>query len=417
MRPPNRGALEAELREATTLDDRLDEVRRARIWDESDGSDPDARAVRARRRTVIAAALVGGALAAAVLAALGARALWGEPERGGRHQATQIVEVPASATARAQLGAAAVVLHGPARMQVERADEIVELVLERGVVSGEYDGARGGRMRVRTPHAVVEVVGTLFDVEVERHATCVAVAHGEVAVRASAGVRAVKDGQSWCTDAVDVRAVEPAVEARMNDATVTSTLAPEALAAAGASPTSPSSAQPRLPPSTPTPTPLPPGPPSPRAARGVRDDAPAPTPSSAGSRSAPEPDVHGDARPIAVSPEAPAVPALPADVALYQQAERALRVGDTSLADALLARLVVHHPRSELVDDALFERARLAYAAGAWGAARASLDQLLDRGATPLRDAARTMLCRIAERTGDRDARRCFEALHREEAP
>jgi hypothetical protein len=80
----------------------------------------------------------------------------------------------------------------------------------------------------------------------------------------------------------------------------------------------------------------------------------------------------------------------------------------------LLARLVVNYANSALVDDALFERARLAYARGAWGAARASLEQLLDLGASPLSEPARAMLCRIAERTGDRDAKRCFEQLNGE---
>jgi hypothetical protein len=108
---------------------------------------------------------------------------------------------------------------------------------------------------------------------------------------------------------------------------------------------------------------------------------------------------------------------VPADVAIYREAERALQLGDTALADELLAKLVVYHADSELADDALFERARLAYARGAWGAARASLDQLLEMKATPLREPARAMLCRIAERTGDRDARRCFDALHGEEKP
>ncbi|HUQ04508.1 MAG TPA: hypothetical protein VM261_18535, partial [Kofleriaceae bacterium] len=51
-------------------------------------------------------------------------------------------------------------------------------------------------------------------------------------------------------------------------------------------------------------------------------------------------------------------PVVAPDVAIYAQAERALKLGDTALADELLARLVVNFDDSELVDDALFERAR-----------------------------------------------------------
>lgn len=375
-----RPEVEARLRDAATVDDRLDEVRRARMWGELSRR-LDAAGPGRRRRGVIVAAVLAAAIAAAVLLAVGARALWGGGQGGGAlSRATQVLEVPASATARAQLGAAAVTLHGPARMQVERADRVVEVVLEAGAVSGEYDGAKGGRMRVRTPHAIVEVVGTLFDVEVEDGATCVAVAHGKVRVRAGRVVRLVGDGESWCTDAGEVRAVLPAAEERMRAVGVT---------VVHAEPKSEPEPQPQ-----PEPEPQPQPPPQPPRLPAPEVDA--------GAVTEPEPE------PEVVSPP---------DVALYEEAERALRLGDTALADELLARLVVNHGSSELVDDAIFERARLAYARGAWAAARASLDQLLAMPSTPLREPARAMLCRIAERTGDRDAKRCFDALQREEVP
>jgi hypothetical protein len=123
----------------------------------------------------------------------------------------------------------------------------------------------------------------------------------------------------------------------------------------------------------------------------------------------------GDPPPIA-APTAEVERAAPVpapDAELYRQAEKAMRYGDVALADALLARLVVDHPRSELIDEALFERARLAYQRGAWTAARNSLDQLLDGGKTPLREPARFLVCRIAVRTADRDAGRCLDDLRR----
>lgn len=390
--------VEEELKQAAQLDDRLDEIRRARMWGELErklDADVDGtgtgtgtgtvtasgwrRTVSGRRRTVILVAASGAAVAAAVIGAVVAANAWWPAGDGGMRVAAakQVFEVPVAATARAQLGAAAVTLHGPARMQVERADQVVDVVLERGSMSGEYDGTRGGRMRVRTPHAVVEVVGTLFDVEVETTATCVAVAHGAVRVRADRADRMVSGGESWCTDAKEARAVAPVVEERM----VKALLDPQPQPQPRPQLKTRAQTQTQAPTNVPTE--------SPTEAPAMKD----------------EPVVEDGAT------------AVPADVAIYRDAERSLQLGDTALADELLARLVVNHAGSELVDDALFERARLAYARGAWGAARASLEQLLEMKSTPLREPARAMLCRIAERTGDRDARRCFDALHHEEKP
>lgn len=108
---------------------------------------------------------------------------------------------------------------------------------------------------------------------------------------------------------------------------------------------------------------------------------------------------------------APAGAAMAPDAELYATAEQALRYNDTTLADALLARLIVDHPESALVDEALFERARMAYESGAWTAARGSLERLLEMKETPLRGSAQFLACRIAVRTRDRDAGRCLDEL------
>jgi len=106
---------------------------------------------------------------------------------------------------------------------------------------------------------------------------------------------------------------------------------------------------------------------------------------------------------------APALPApLPLDVELYRAVERALAKRDADAADRALARLVTEVPTSALVDQAHYERARIAYARRAWGAARRHLDALAAVPRTPLAEAGRYLGCRIAVEAKDGDAPRCL---------
>lgn len=390
----------AQIREAATIDDRLDDVRRARIWTQLDRAldREDARGPgpRLSRRWLM---LGGVALAAAIGLAVWVTAGWTRRDAlsgtAGAADA-EVLDIPPGATARAQLGdAAAVTLYGPTRVALDETEGRVDVMLERGTIAGDYDHARGGTMRIRTPHAVVEIVGTVFAVDVTDR-TCVAVAEGVVRVRAGRSVRDVRAGESWCAGDLEARAIPPLLDERMTDHL-------GRLAAA----------TPPEPPRIETTEPDPPSGPA------VAAEPPRRAQRAAPSQQAVLPDpltTPGDDR--TPMPEAapavgriPAAPVMAPDAELYATAEHALRYNDTTLADALLARLIVDHPDSALVDEALFERARLAYESGAWTAARDSLQRLLEMKASPLRASAQFLACRIAVRTRDRDAGRCLDEL------
>src|SRR5207253_77722 len=61
---------------------------------------------------------------------------------------------------------------------------------------------------------------------------------------------------------------------------------------------------------------------------------------------------------------------------LYRAAEAALAARDLATADQRLAQIVHDHATSPLVDQALYERARIAYQQRAWEAARSHLARL-----------------------------------------
>jgi outer membrane protein assembly factor BamD (BamD/ComL family) len=98
---------------------------------------------------------------------------------------------------------------------------------------------------------------------------------------------------------------------------------------------------------------------------------------------------------------------------LYRKAEAALAQRDRRAADGLLARLVAQHPQSALVEQALYDRARIAYQQRSWSAARKHLDQLLALPAPRLVEQARYLECRIAVNTQDNGAAACLDAYRR----
>jgi outer membrane protein assembly factor BamD (BamD/ComL family) len=98
---------------------------------------------------------------------------------------------------------------------------------------------------------------------------------------------------------------------------------------------------------------------------------------------------------------------------MYREAEAALGRGDARTADRLLARMVAEHAQSPLVEQALYDRARIAYQQRAWAAARKHLDQLMALPAPRLVEQARYLECRIAINTQDNGAVACLEAYRR----
>jgi outer membrane protein assembly factor BamD (BamD/ComL family) len=93
---------------------------------------------------------------------------------------------------------------------------------------------------------------------------------------------------------------------------------------------------------------------------------------------------------------------------LYHAADLALAARDLARADNLLAALVAQFPDSALLDQALYERARIAYQRHAWADAQRQLDRLAALPATPLAEPGAYLACRIAFEAGDGSAEPCL---------
>jgi hypothetical protein len=128
--------------------------------------------------------------------------------------------------------------------------------------------------------------------------------------------------------------------------------------------------------------------------------APATVPAAAAAAPAPPP------------PSPASRPSLAGPEQLYREAEAAL-VRDPRAADRVLARLVAQHPQSPLVEQALYDRARIAYQQRSWAAARSHLDQLLALPSSRLGEQARFLACRIAVATQDQGAATCLDSYRR----
>jgi len=74
----------------------------------------------------------------------------------------------------------------------------------------------------------------------------------------------------------------------------------------------------------------------------------------------------------------------------------------------VLATLVADYPASRLVDQALYERARIAYQQRSWAGARRHLDQLRAISNTPLAEPGHYLTCRVAVETGDNNVDACL---------
>jgi len=122
---------------------------------------------------------------------------WVVPGKGLDH-----LELPPHASMRARLGPAAdLTLLGPLELTVrDREKQRVELELGRGTLLADFDGSGGRSLRISTPDATVDIVGTRFMVDTSATRTRVAVAHGLVRVESKGRSRMVGAGLSWSTD-------------------------------------------------------------------------------------------------------------------------------------------------------------------------------------------------------------------------
>ena len=138
------------------------------------------------------------------------------------------LDVPAGWLVRTSLGdAVAITLTGPARAWSERAADSGQTVvhLDRGRLLASLEGGTGRRLRIVSPGAITDVVGTLFSVEVVGGASRVAVAHGRVRVSPAPGMsgdparapREIAAGQSWLTTLPEPDEIEPALAEALSE--------------------------------------------------------------------------------------------------------------------------------------------------------------------------------------------------------
>lgn len=394
------------LRAALTVDDELDDIRRAQVWARLE---PQLRPAvsPARSRWPFAFALGAGAAAVAAIA-------W-------------LVHAPAAATSFVAPADTTLSLHvddhtravlvGPAELEpVEHSATDTVVRLRRGTLLAEFEGGHGRSLHILAPGAVVEIVGTLFAVEVRGDATCVSVSHGTVKLTTAARVQLVTTGQRACSDELAAAPIAPATRDALahHEATAIAAAAPAPIV---------------TPIVTPEPAPLAPltprhvvhaqpSAPSPIVERAPETPRPAPTPTFAIDEPAAAP-THAatvTAAPAPTPPPAPApaarvVKAPPPDAdALYAAAERALAARDPAAADRDLAQLVAQFPASSLLDQAYYERARIAFDRGAWSAAQRDLDKLAQLPQSPLAEPGAYLGCRIAVAANDGAAADCFAA-------
>ncbi|MEO8703163.1 MAG: outer membrane protein assembly factor BamD [Kofleriaceae bacterium] len=393
------------VRAAMTHDDRLDDITRARVWNAIEDRIAAEPAPRSRRGLVIAGGLCAAAAAAAIV-------VFAVP----RDNATHSIAVVRDATLSSPIGPytrAAIV--GPAELAiVGTPGEATAVQLRSGTFVAEFTGGTGRSLRVETPHAVVDIVGTVFAVTVG-DATCVAVSHGRVRVTTAAlAVLEVGAGSRYCTDA-GASAIPPELEQTLqrHGQVITARVVEPPKPAPIVTPLPPESpriaAPPRIAPTpriaTPPRIPAPPRiaappPPPPTRIEPVAKIEPAPSRTIE-----PTP-----APPIATPPvEAPRPPPAPATAdELYRTAETALAKRDAGAADRAFDRLVTAYPASPLVEQALYERALIAHRAHAWGTARRHLDRLLALPAPRLAEPARYLACRIAVEAHDGEAASCL---------
>jgi hypothetical protein len=403
------------VRVAMTSDDELDDIKRARIWAQVEGKLAAATPRRPRWRVV-----VGVAAIAATAAAIGLVA-W-SPRSAG---APRLLSIPADTTVSSHLGPhARTALVGPAELELLGAPgDATAVRLRRGTLLAEFSGGPSRALRIEAPDAVVEVVGTLFAVEV-RDTTCTSVARGRVRVTSSAGVVHVAAGERHCVGepvrpiADDMRAAlerhRVEITARgPSESSPVSSVAPASdppqILRSQAEPSA--ETQPAaMPTTTPTTTPATPAPPE-RESPPAPDSPLVPAPPATARVPAVTASDRASAVEVTGAPRGHRAPATPEE--LYRVAEAALAARNPEVADRALATLIDEHPGSPLADQALYERARIAYQQRAWAAARQHLARLAALPATLLAEPGHYLACRIAVESGDKAAAACLAAYRK----
>lgn len=432
------------VRAAMTTDDHLDDIKRARIWNELEVRLVAPVPRRARWPFVLAAAAVAATTAIIVT----------------RRESPRTWTVAADATLTSPIGPhTRAALVGPAELEVVGAPGDATVVrLRSGMFLADFDGGVGRSLRIDAPGATIDVIGTLFAVEARTN-TCVSVARGKVRVSTPTATIELVAGKRFCTDsgpqpivpevkdaldrhdvrnarvitaqakpvsdpavAVDDPRIAPSQDrpvpqtatvdptiARIDPPATTSVDPPATRVDPPATPRVGPPAISRIDPPTTTRV----DPPT-RVDPATRIDPPARVdlPATRVEPSSADRDEPSSTTPAPASTPPPPViatpPPKPTADDLYRTAETALAARDSHAADRALDRLIVEYPASPLVEQALYERARIAHGSRAWGSARRHLDRLLALPATRLAEPARYLACRIAALARDGEAVACL---------
>jgi TolA-binding protein len=400
------------VRSAMTADDRLDDIKRAQLWTRIDAR---LAAPLARRSWWPAVALASAAACAAVAWLV---------LRG--HDAVALV-APADTTLSAHLGPyTRASLVGPARAElIGTPGDATAVRLRSGTLLADFTGGPGRSLRVEAPGVVVEIVGTLFAVEARADDTCVSVSHGRVRVtpRDQAAL-AVSAGETWCRSHAAAPITPSISDALARHAAILTAAAPPPPIVEPLPPPPPIVEPAAPPPIVEPPPPPPPGPrivprvahepvhveaPPPPIADEPAAPSPSPSPSPPPSPSPSPPPPPPPSPPPSPSP----APAPPTADSLYSSAESSLAQGSFSAADHALAQLLASFPDSSLADQALYERARIAYQRHAYSEARGHLGQLAQLTSSPLVEPGAYLSCRIAVETHDSAAESCLLAYRK----
>src|ERR1700733_10576882 len=208
------------LRTAFTIDDELDDIRRAQSWSRIESRLETRAREPAKSRWPLALAIGLGTAAAAAAVAFAVFS---------HHVPTSFI---APADTRLSLhidDATRAVLVGPAELEpVARSATMTVVRVRRGTLLGEFEGGHGRTLQILAPGAVIEIVGTLFSVEARADATCVSVSHGTVKLTTAARVQLVTTGQRACSVQTATSPIAPSMrdELAHHEATAIAAVAP-----------------------------------------------------------------------------------------------------------------------------------------------------------------------------------------------
>jgi TolA-binding protein len=326
------------------------------------------------------------------------------PQRANSGDASPVsrVALGTGTRQRAVLGANASLLLVGAELEVVSASpELLEVRLERGTLVAHYRRGAGERLRIWSPGARTEVVGTTFSIEAKAGGSRVAVAQGRVLVRGPDDRdRPVTAGHVWTSSqsADAALATLPASVRRL--------FSDHARAGAAGHPRPPGGGAPA---SDPAPA-L-----DPTTAVAPVVDVPAPAVATADPADPPSSEAPPSESPAPppVPPAEPAVPASPpaTAAAIYAQAEQAMSGGDLREAQRRLREVIALPDAGALAAVATYELAQIALRAGDLPEARGRLAAL---AGSNLGEPAELLACEVDLRAGDQEAAtRCYLRFRR----